>query len=124
MIVLDFEPRGGVRPATRYGKVFARLKGRAWFHERDHELVKAELEVIDTVSFGWGLLARLHRGTRASLERRSVDGSWLPARLALKGAARVLVFKGVRLDTEVEVSAYRRTSGVTSETFLLPKPPP
>jgi hypothetical protein len=92
--------------------VVQKFQGRAWVSESDHELVKMEAEAIDTISFGLGLLARVHKGSRASFERRRVnDEVWLPAAARIQASARVLLLKGVRLDLETEYSDYRKATG-------------
>ena len=57
------------------------FKGKAWLSESEYELVRLDVEAVDSVSIGLGLVARMHKGTTASFSRRKVDGdTWLPAR--------------------------------------------
>ena len=51
----------------------AGLKARAWISESDAELVRVDLDAIDDLSFGWGLLARVHKGAVATYQRRKVN---------------------------------------------------
>ena len=44
--------------------------GRAWIHEFDYELMNVEARAIDDVVFGWGMIAKLHKG---------IDGALLPS---------------------------------------------
>lgn len=124
-LVLALAARPGVKPTTTGGRVFRALEGQAWFDEATRELVRADLRFVDNVSFGFGLMARVHKGTRAVLDRRPMaDGAWLPTRYQMRGSARIMVFKGLRLETEVVFSDYRRATGATSETYTLSDRPP
>jgi hypothetical protein len=108
-ILLEFRPRPGFKPSSREVKFLSHLAGRAWFCEEDHQLIRAEVEFIDNVSFGKGLLARLHKGTKASILRRRVNGEiWLPAAATIEGSARILLFKKIRIRTVNEYSDYKK----------------
>lgn len=121
-LVLAFSPRRKVKTTTTTGKVFKSIEGRAWFTADEHQLVKVEMRVIDTISFGLGLFARLHKDTTAKFERRLVaPDAWLPARYQFRGSGRIMLLKGVRVDTEVEFSDYRKSTAHTSETFGDPR---
>ena len=79
-IMATLVPIPGVKPQTEDGNVMRHFKARAWISESDYELVRVEIEAIDDLSFGWGLLARVHQGTIATYQRRKVNNEvWLPA---------------------------------------------
>ena len=108
-ILLEFNPRPDFKPSSKEAKVLAKLAGKAWFCEEDYQLIKSEVEFIDNVSFGKGLLARLHKGTKASILRRRVnDEVWLPARSHVTGSARILLLKKIRINIIDEYSDYRK----------------
>lgn len=110
MIVLDVRPKANPpKPRTRAGKMMRNFRGEALVSEADHQLVRVELEALDTISFGWGIVARIHEGSRAVFERRLVNGEvWLPAKAHLQASGRTMIFKGVRIDTETTWSDYRK----------------
>jgi hypothetical protein len=94
---------------------------RALVSETDHELVRLDAEAIETVSIGWGLLARVHKGARFSFERRKVNGEvWLPAIATYTGSARVGLLATLRRSGSSEYSGYRKFAVDTSTTY---KPP-
>jgi hypothetical protein len=72
-IFATLTPREGVKPQTDDGKIMAHFKARAWVSESDYELVRVEIEAVQDLSFGFGLLARIHKGTQATFERRKVN---------------------------------------------------
>jgi len=111
VIALTFDPRPGSKPKTEYGKILAKVKGKAWFGEEDHELVRIDAELVDTLSFGLGVVARLNKGTRLYFERRRVNREvWLPAVAQFQGTGRILLLKGFRVDMETIYSDYRKFS--------------
>ena len=80
-IVATLEPKPAYRPRTEAGNWMKKLRGRAWISESDYQVVKGIGQVIDDVTFGWGLALRLHTGTVAEFERTKInDEVWLPAR--------------------------------------------
>jgi hypothetical protein len=89
--------------------MMSNFSARAWISESEYELVKVDVEAVDSVSWGLGLLARLHEGATASYQRRKVNGeAWLPARVTYRGSGRVLLLRRMRLGGTSEFSNYRR----------------
>jgi hypothetical protein len=121
-ILASLTPRPGVTPRTDDGKVMRNFKALAWISESDYELVRIEIEAIDDLSFGLGLLARVHKGTTATFERRKVnDEAWLPARVTWTASGRVLLLRRLRVRGISEFSDYRKFTVDTSATFDGPK---
>ena len=78
-IVFSLTPRPDAKPRTREGSQMRKFAVRAWVSESDRELVRVDAEAIDTLSMGFGLLARLHKGAMLSFLRTKVnDEVWLP----------------------------------------------
>lgn len=122
-ILATLTPKPGVKPLTRDGKVMQHFKARAWISESDYELVRVEIEAIDTLSFGLGLLARVHKGTVAAYERRKVNNEvWLPAVVTWTASARVALVRRLRLRGVSEFSDYRKFTVDTSTTYGSPSP--
>ena len=120
-ILATLTPKEGVKPQTDDGKVMRHFKARAWISESDYELVRAEIEAIDDLSFGMGLLARVHKGTVATYQRRKVNNEiWLPEQVTWTASARVLLLKRLRLRGVAEFSGYRKFTVDTSTTYKSP----
>ena len=121
-ILATLTPKTGARPQTDDGRVMRHFKARAWISESDYELVRVEIEAIDNLSFGLGLLARVHRGTVATYQRRKVNGeTWLPLQVTWTASGRVLLLRRLRLRGVSEFSNYRRYSVDTSTTIGSPR---
>lgn len=117
-ILATLDPKDNVRPQTDDGKIMRNFKARAWISESDYELVRVEIEAIRDLSIGMGLLARVHRGTVATFERRKVNNEvWLPANVTWTASARVLLVRRLRLRGISEFSGYKKFSVDTSTTY-------
>jgi predicted outer membrane protein len=124
-IVATLTPIPGMKPLTDDGKIMRHFKARAWISEADYELVRVEIEAIDDLSFGLGMLARVHKGTVASYQRKKVnDEVWLPAKVTWTASARVMLLRRLRLRGVSEFSNYRKFTVDTSTTYTSPRPEP
>ena len=113
IFVIEAMPRQGYQPRSRTAKVFRSLKGRFWVDQQDHQIVKVEAEVIDTISVGL-FLVRVAKGSRAILElTRASDGVWLPTSLQVFASARLGLLKALRFEQRTHYSRY---SCVPAET--------
>jgi hypothetical protein len=103
-------------PKSREGKVLQHIAGQAWIAEDDHELARLEAEIIDTISIGAGLLAKVQKGSRLTFERRKInDEIWLPVRVDASLSGRLLLLKGIN---QREVTEYSDHQKYTVDTIL------
>ena len=117
-ILATLDPKDGVKPQTDDGRIMRNFRARAWISESDYELVRVEIEAIRDLSFGMGLLARVHKGTVATFERRKVNNEvWLPAKVTWTASGRLLLVRRLRLRGISEFSGYRKFSVDTSTTY-------
>ena len=121
-IELSLTPRPVSDPKTREGELMKHFTVRAWISETDHELVRLEAGAIDNLSMGFGVLARLHKGSRFSFVRRKINGEvWLPAVINYSGSARVGLLWTLRRTGSSEYSGYKKFSVDTSSSFQAPQ---
>jgi len=117
-IILTFQPRPGVKPKTDEGKILAKVSGRAWFHEQDHQLMRIDAVLLDSLSRGWGLLVRLNKGAKVELRRRKINNEiWLPVEVHFTGSARLLLLKGINVDFTSEYSDFLKFNVETQIKF-------
>lgn len=117
-VVGTLEPRPQYRPRTDDGRMMKRFRARVWVHEQDFQVVKVDLEAVEDVTLGWGVIGRLHKGARITLERRKVNGEvWLPARMCITGTGRSLIFRSFDIDAVTDWSDYKKFGVKTDETF-------
>jgi hypothetical protein len=123
-IVLTFNPRDDYKPHTDDGKILARVAGRAWICEDDYQVIRVEARLIDNLSFGMGVLARLNKGAILTFQRRRINNEiWLPAEVRFTGNARILLVKGLRLDITSVYSNYTKFTVETQVKFRKDKTP-
>jgi hypothetical protein len=120
-IRFSLTPRPNAEARTSDGKMMRHFTVMAWVSETDYELIRLNVEAIDTVGIGLGLLARVSKGARIAFERRKVNGEvWLPASASYSFNARVALLKMLRRDATLEFSNYRKFTVDTSATFAPP----
>jgi hypothetical protein len=107
--VIAAEPKPGYKPRDSEAKNLTKMHGRVWIDKDGYHWVKAQAEVIDTVS--WGMfIARLSPGSRMEFEQTRVnDEVWLPRRMLFHLNAR-LMFKQMDAEFESEWSGFRKFS--------------
>jgi hypothetical protein len=106
---VTFKPKADFKPKTREGKALQHIGGSAWIAEDDHELARLEAEIIDPISIGAGILAKVNKGSTVVLERRKINGEiWLPVKTEATLNAKVLMLKGYNLREVSEYSEHRK----------------
>jgi hypothetical protein len=110
-VLLKFHPRLTYKPKTSEGRNMQHLAGKVWVDEQDHQLARVEIEVIDPISIGLGILAKLQKGASIVAERRKFnDEIWLPVRTDVTLNARVLLLKGFNIRSINEFSEHKKYS--------------
>jgi hypothetical protein len=121
-VLLKFTPKPGLKPKREDEKFMQHLEFRAWITESEHQPVKIEVEFLDAMSFGFGILGNIQPGTGGLLERRKInDEVWAPVRAEAKMAGRFLV-KGMNQRQITEFSDFRKYT-VETELNVVPEKP-
>jgi hypothetical protein len=106
-ITITFVPKPDAHPRTREGRVAAAFAGKAWVHEYEYQVMRVEAKAVDDVMFGFGVVARLNKGSTAVFTRRRIGDAWLPVETRFNGAGRALLFRKVQIDFTRAYYAYR-----------------
>jgi hypothetical protein len=101
-------PRPDAHVTTREGKWLKHFAGDVWIAETDHQIVRLDMRALDDVSIGWGIVGRVHKGSRFVFARRKTDGAWLPSEVKFQATGRTLLFRKFEIDTTTTFSDYRR----------------
>ena len=106
--VISGEPRTGFVAHAKGGKYLSRFHGKVWIDKADLQVVKLDVECLDTIS--WGLfLARFHKGSRFMLEQTRVnDEVWLPRHITFKLDARLALLKGFKVESDQTYRDYKK----------------
>ena len=109
-IVVRFEPRREAKPETREGRLAKAFRGLIWVDEEAREVLRVEATAVDDLSYGFGLLARVRKGSMVTLTRQRIDEHiWLPTSIKFKGDGRALLaLRKLNIDFAVEWFDYRR----------------
>ena len=108
MLVVDLQPRPEARVSTRQGGWMKQFAGRMWVDEGSYQIVRLEMRAIDDISIGWGVVGRIHQGSRIHYSRRRVGDAWLPARLEYAGSGRTLLFRSFDVSARTTYTDYRK----------------
>lgn len=108
-IAVKFEPRPGASAETREGNLARRFAGTIFVHEASKEVVRVEATAIEDLTYGFGMVARLGKGTAVLLTREQVEPDlWLPTSIRFTGKGRALLFRRLDIDQLIEWTRYRR----------------
>jgi hypothetical protein len=109
VILLNFKPKASYKPVNIFAKMLTHAAGRAWVSEDDYELVRVEIEVIEPISLGAGLLAKIQKGSKASMEWTKVnDEFWLPFHREFTVDGRLLLLKGMHESEVTDFSNHKK----------------
>jgi len=106
--IIEGTPHAGYKPRSKTTTYFVKMKGRIWVAKNDYQPIKIEAESIDTIAIG-AFLVRFHKGAHIHVEYARVNNEvWLPKYVGLTGTARLLLVKGMRIDTDFTFSNYKK----------------
>jgi hypothetical protein len=107
VIVVRFRPKPNAQPRSREARIASTFAGLAWIHEREFEVMRVEAEALDDTVFGYGIIARLHKGAKAVFTRRKFGDVWLPVETQVDGSGRAMLFRKVTFNYLRQYSDYR-----------------
>jgi hypothetical protein len=109
--VIDAAPRQTYQPRSRTAKMMQHIQATMWVDKLDYHLVKAEAEVIETITVGL-FLVRVAKGSRAAFEQVKVnDEVWLPSQVHASVSARLGLLKVLRLEHDISYTKCREDRG-------------
>jgi hypothetical protein len=112
-IVITFTPKPDGEAQTRQGRIAKSFTGSIWVDEIAHEVIRIDATAVDTISFGFGLIARLNEGSTVTLHRQPIeDGMWLPTSIRFSGEGRALLLRKLNVDQRIEWSEYKKVLNV------------
>jgi hypothetical protein len=106
--VIEATPLKDFHPTQPHAGLLSKLKATVWIDKQDGKWVKAEGEVMETVSVGL-FIARLHPGTRFTFQQARInDEVWLMRRLSVEAKARVLLLSNRAVELEYTFSDFKK----------------
>ncbi|PYT21987.1 MAG: hypothetical protein DMG58_31050 [Acidobacteria bacterium] len=111
--VVSATPKPGYQAHTKYGKIFAEMRGKLWVDQQDFGWVKADVTVTEPFSMGY-FLARVQPGSRILLEQTRVsDGLWMPKKVEVKTEAKVFFLITYKMNEIITYADYRPAQGAS-----------
>ena len=105
---LQATPHPGYQARGRYGKLLSKVDGKLWIDKQDFVWIKVDGQVIQPFSIGL-FLVRLLRGSQITAEQTRIDdGIWMPIRVEVRAAAKILLLKSLVIERVLTYSDYRR----------------
>jgi hypothetical protein len=106
--VIDAEPNPDFKPKTMQARVLSKLRGKVWIDRAEYQWVKADMQVLDTISVGLALF-RIAPGGAIQFEQKRVnDDVWLPEHLQIRADARLAYVKKVRTEINITYKDYKK----------------
>jgi len=106
--IIGAQPKPGYKPKLKRAEILSKLRGKIWVDQADYQWVKAEVEVMQPISFGWGLL-RLARGSILNFDQVRVNEEvWLPAHIRLRADARLAYLRNLREELDITYRDYKK----------------
>jgi len=116
--VLQLNPNPAFQAHSVSEEVLIHARAKIWIDDASGHLVRGDAEIIRDVAIGGGILGKLYRGGRFSLENAQVTPDlWLPSRLQYDYSGRKLFF-GFESHEVTETSRYRRV-GTPAQALTL-----
>ena len=109
--VLQATPHPGYHAQGKYGKMFSKVEGKLWVDKQDFGWIKVDGQVMQPLSMGL-FLVRVLCGSHITMEQTRVDdGLWMPKRVGVRAAAKILFVKDLAVDRVLTYSEYRLARG-------------
>lgn len=107
VVVVELTPRPNARVTTSDGQRMKQFAGRMWVSEGDYHIARVRLHAVDTVSVGWGVVARVEPGSGFDFVRRRFNGTWVASELTIEGSGRTLLFRKFQVKAVTTYSDHR-----------------
>jgi hypothetical protein len=105
--ILHATPHPGYQAQGKYGKMFSKVEAKFWVDKQDLGWIKVDALVIQPFSMRL-FLVRLLRGSEIKMEQTRVDdGIWMPERVQVLAAAKILFVKSLVIERVLTYSEYR-----------------
>ncbi len=105
---IQAEPKPGFKPRDRRAGAFKNVRGTLWIDQAGYQWVKADIDVIGTISWGWFVL-RIPPGAKIEFSQTRVnDEVWLPKQVHIRADAKLGLIKTFRADVAISYRNYRK----------------
>jgi len=107
VVVVNLTPRPNARVTTSDGQRMKQFAGRMWVSDGDYHIARVRLHAVDSVSVGWGVVARVEPGSGFDFVRKKFAGTWVASELTIEGSGRTLLFRRFQIKTVTTYSNHQ-----------------
>lgn len=108
---LTFTPNPRYNAPNRELQVFHSLRGKIWIDRAQKRLTRVEGSLFEDVTFGLGLLGRLHKGgTFKVVQQQVAPQHWEVVTLEINMSGHVVIFKTINVKHRQRLSDFQRVS--------------
>ena len=112
-IAVDFRPDPQFHPPNMIAELLTGLQGRIWIDPESQCVTRAKAQVLHTVNFGWGVLARIYPGGTVELQQADLGGNmWIYSLFGEHLKVREMLLKTQEENTQMRAYDFK----------LLPRP--
>jgi hypothetical protein len=105
---IQAEPKPGYEPRNGRADVLTKVRGTLWIEQADFQWVRGEIEVIDTISWGWFVL-RIPAGAKIEFAQMRLNHEvWVPQQAHIRADAKLALLKTFRLEVDIAYREYRK----------------
>lgn len=106
--VFELDPNPDFHPRSMFQNALSHVTAKIWVDRASNQLVAGEAYVMSDISVGGGIIGKVYRGSRISMEQEEIaPGIWLPAHYRYDFTGRKFVFAFQEHET-IDVSHYHR----------------
>jgi hypothetical protein len=109
LVRLNFRPNPAYEPPSRVEQVLTGMRGYLLIDAEIRRVARIDGTLFKDVSFGWGFLGHLDKGGHFIVEQSDLgDGTWDITRMNLLFTGRILLFKGISIESDEVLSDFHR----------------
>ena len=108
VLVAALKPRPNADVTTREGGWMKQFEGEIQIDEETWQVVSLDMRAIRDVTIGWGVIGRIHKGSRILVTRRWHERGWLPAETGYTASGRTLLFRPFQFEAATTYSDFKR----------------
>jgi hypothetical protein len=106
--VVELDPNPNFHPHSMFQSALSHVTAKIWVDRESNQLVWGEAHVLSDISVGGGILGKVYRGSRISMEQQEVaPGVWLPTHYQYDFTGRKFLFSFQEHET-IDLSHYHR----------------
>lgn len=98
LVKMTFKPNSRFKPSSREGKILHEMAGEIWVNSKEHRIVHISGQLMNSVTFGAGILGHLERGGHFSVQRTEIaPEDWEVTEMDVNMRGRALLFKTISI---------------------------